>query len=498
MGITNFGDQQITFSYKTPGKSKNFNHLLKDLFPVGIYKGANLTKIDTVTVQISQLTCFIEDTINDVGVKIATRATINTTVAPSTPYLIIRMSWNNIENNYADIIAVDYASIDPKDIIIGRCVYDSSNNLQSTFDYTRRTVSSLQDLDDKHINLKVLPTEPITNTVSALAGDVLILNNPYSFAGATSDAISDTVDGRIDIVYIDDSGDLKILEGSDNASPVQPDFPSRGLAIAKITRTGGVHTVVRGDQIEQLEYDGVVGRSVVKSQTASEWTSNNPILALGEWGLETDTGNVKMGDGSTAWNDLAYQHQSPYVQEITSSGSIVFKKTDNEIKVDLSLGNLAIDQLPTPDFIGQKVHIYGVGSGIGSIASGTGLYANGVYFTENTGGVFLTAISLTEWRAENGVTADYMSGTNHLLLSVNGIMETYRNLPGGVTTDAASAYVWVLSVNFANTNYVYSGGSELGYGHGLRSSSSLSQIAVRAPIVSGATGDLSERAKGKY
>ena len=41
--------------------------------------------------------------------------------------------------------------------------------------------------------------------------------------------------------------------------------------------------------------------------TASEWTSANPVLAAGEWGLETDTLKTKIGDGSTAWTSLAYQ-----------------------------------------------------------------------------------------------------------------------------------------------------------------------------------------------
>ncbi len=40
--------------------------------------------------------------------------------------------------------------------------------------------------------------------------------------------------------------------------------------------------------------------------TASEWTSANTVLALGELGLETDTSQFKVGDGTTAWNLLAY------------------------------------------------------------------------------------------------------------------------------------------------------------------------------------------------
>ncbi len=41
--------------------------------------------------------------------------------------------------------------------------------------------------------------------------------------------------------------------------------------------------------------------------TAAAWTGANPTLAAGEPGYETDTGKIKIGDGSTAWNSLAYR-----------------------------------------------------------------------------------------------------------------------------------------------------------------------------------------------
>jgi hypothetical protein len=40
--------------------------------------------------------------------------------------------------------------------------------------------------------------------------------------------------------------------------------------------------------------------------TAAQWTSANPTLASGEVGFETDTNKEKIGDGTTAWNSLAY------------------------------------------------------------------------------------------------------------------------------------------------------------------------------------------------
>lgn len=40
--------------------------------------------------------------------------------------------------------------------------------------------------------------------------------------------------------------------------------------------------------------------------TEAEWTLYNPILAEGEFGLATDTGQFKVGNGTTAWSSLPY------------------------------------------------------------------------------------------------------------------------------------------------------------------------------------------------
>ena len=47
-------------------------------------------------------------------------------------------------------------------------------------------------------------------------------------------------------------------------------------------------------------------RIKLRRDTAANWTANNPILAAGEPGLETNTGKTKYGDGTTAWNSLGY------------------------------------------------------------------------------------------------------------------------------------------------------------------------------------------------
>lgn len=47
-------------------------------------------------------------------------------------------------------------------------------------------------------------------------------------------------------------------------------------------------------------------RIVLRHDSAQNWKTNNPILYAGEMGVEDDTRLVKVGDGTTNWNDLPY------------------------------------------------------------------------------------------------------------------------------------------------------------------------------------------------
>jgi len=58
-----------------------------------------------------------------------------------------------------------------------------------------------------------------------------------------------------------------------------------------------------------------------RRDTAANWTSNNPTLAAGEIGYETDTAKLKIGDGTTAWSSLAYAVGSIAVGSVTGLGA---------------------------------------------------------------------------------------------------------------------------------------------------------------------------------
>lgn len=62
-------------------------------------------------------------------------------------------------------------------------------------------------------------------------------------------------------------------------------------------------------------------RLALRNAVASDWAASNPVLALGEEGLETDSRKFKIGDGSTPWTGLPYWDQAPAVGFPISAGT---------------------------------------------------------------------------------------------------------------------------------------------------------------------------------
>ena len=58
-----------------------------------------------------------------------------------------------------------------------------------------------------------------------------------------------------------------------------------------------------------------------RRDTAANWTSNNPTLAAGEIGYETDTTKFKIGDGATAWSSLAYAYAAGATGPVGATGA---------------------------------------------------------------------------------------------------------------------------------------------------------------------------------
>ena len=47
---------------------------------------------------------------------------------------------------------------------------------------------------------------------------------------------------------------------------------------------------------------------ILRHDDSTKWMINDPILALGEYGVEDDTHRIKRGDGKTKWSEIEYEH----------------------------------------------------------------------------------------------------------------------------------------------------------------------------------------------
>lgn len=89
---------------------------------------------------------------------------------------------------------------------------------------------------------------------------------------------------------------------------------------------------------------------VIKTRrdTAANWSSVNPVLALGEIGIETDTRKIKFGDGTTVWNSLSYSSGG-------SGGGIsnIIEDTTPQLGGNLDLNNYNITGVGNINILGD-------------------------------------------------------------------------------------------------------------------------------------------------
>ena len=71
-----------------------------------------------------------------------------------------------------------------------------------------------------------------------------------------------------------------------------------------------------------------------RRDTAANWASANPTLLSGELGFETDGYKYKLGDGTTAWNSLAYASvNTDKIEEGNTEAEVVDTGSDGHFKI---------------------------------------------------------------------------------------------------------------------------------------------------------------------
>lgn len=92
-----------------------------------------------------------------------------------------------------------------------------------------------------------------------------------------------------------------------------------------------------------MEEENNIYNIIIRHDTSENWTTNNPILLLGEYGVEDDTHKVKRGNGTDTWNNLSYENFGITISFANINGLVddnkelkeaFDKKVNKELKTD--------------------------------------------------------------------------------------------------------------------------------------------------------------------
>lgn len=155
----------------------------------------------------------------------------------------------------------------------------------------------------------------------------------------------------------------------------------------------------------------------LRRDTASNWSTNNPTPSAGEPCFETDTGKLKIGDGSTKYNDLAYQGGG------SASDNMVTTNTAQTISgLKTFTNDIVLNQWNSSTSPIREAHIDLSSGGMNEYISASGTDKSfGLYCGSNTGiqvgtsktdftqGLTVKPNSLT-FKNSEGTTTDLLAG----------------------------------------------------------------------------------------
>jgi hypothetical protein len=272
MANTDNGGQVFTYDYRQQGISKGFNALNYKLHPKGIYSGGQFSKLTANSLSISPMLIVVEDVTKDVCVRCSTTvdATI-TGILLSTPWIVARFTWQDIENNFIGFLAIDSASINPDtDLILGRLI--NGIDIVDSFDYSYRQWSYhyYTNMNSIEPPFRVVPTfNGYNEYVWVKAGSSYINGKKVELLVDTqSPPITfPATGGRTDLVCIDENSNIVIVQGT-NGSSVPPVISDHLVCLARLNLLGS-STTVTGPLIEYIHpsKQTLSKRDMIKSYT---------------------------------------------------------------------------------------------------------------------------------------------------------------------------------------------------------------------------------------
>jgi len=328
MSSINNGGQSLYFSYLEPATGKGFNKTVYKLLSRGIYSGGDLIRVTDSQIQVNPMICFFEDTVNEIGVKISSAAAATVNLTPATPYIIGRFTWLDSDQNFMDFLSVGFSSIQNDDLVFGKALY--SGAVLTSFDYNRKTWSKYyyNKNQDYYPPFMVVANEPYDTKVNIIKGGSAIVDGQYYTIADNTQSPSfvlPVTSGRIDVLTLNQNGQLEIIKGVDSASPVKPLVSYRRFPLAYVQFPAAASTVV-GTYIQYINKDEFKNGDInyMDVVVSGQWAFNNTTQSNSvSTGAVTISGGLGVGKNVNIGGNVTVAGTTLLSGGLLSNGSTI-------------------------------------------------------------------------------------------------------------------------------------------------------------------------------
>lgn len=273
----------------------------------------------------------------------------------------------------------------------------------------------------------------------------------------------------------------------------------------------------------------------LRRDTSTNWTSTNPTLSQGEAGYETDTGYLKVGDGTTAWTSLGYFTPNMSIEGLNDVNAMVPTDgqvltwdntnsrwdtatpsyyTDSDVDTHLNTGTATTDQVLSwsgTDYVwvtssgGSSLELYAENPSTPTAPSATGANAVAIGSESVSSGTNSTALGDSNVTGSNALAAGISNNTatygarNNNSIAFGYLSRTiagYFAAGNSASADGASSIAIGNSATASNTNaisigaFTNAGSSATALGYRGKATA-LRSFGVNNNVNGGATGDYS-------
>lgn len=203
----------------------------------------------------------------------------------------------------------------------------------------------------------------------------------------------------------------------------------------------------------------------LRRDSAADWTSANPTLADGEIGYETDTGDIKIGDGSTAWISLGYFAGSGGgISSATASGTDTYTATISGVasytlhdiyeiiftnantgSSTININSLGAKTLKKSVSTNLAASDISAGQSFFIVYDGTNFQVIGLSATSDWTTALVNAATSKTTPADNDETGILDSAASYVLKKL-----TWANLKATLVTYFDTIYVGITAANFGD------------------------------------------------